>query len=101
MSEILIGEVNHYFSKLGVAGLNIREPLRIGDHIHILGHTTDLEMSVASMQINHRSIKHSEPGDDIAITVPKKVRDGDKVFLRVYGRSAYEEEDLRLPVLAG
>ena len=101
MTEILIGEVNHYYSKLGVAGLNLRESLRIGDHIQILGHTTDLDISVVSMQIDHRSIETSKPGDDVAITVPKKVRAGDKVFLRVYGRSAYEEEDVRLPVLVG
>ncbi len=101
MTEILIGEVNHYFSKIGVAGLDLREPLRIADHIHILGHTTDLEMSVASMQIEHRNIHHAEPGDDVAITVPMKVRAGDKIYLKVYGRSVYEEEDLRLPVMAG
>lgn len=99
MSEILIGEVNHYFSKIGVAGLNIREPLRIGDHIHILGHTTDLEQSIVSMQINHKNITHAEPGDNVAITVPKRVRAGDKVYLRVYGRTVFQEEDFREPAL--
>ena len=100
MAEILIGEVNHYFSKLSVAGLDIREPLRIGDHIHILGHTTDFEESVVSMQIEHRNIDHAEPGDNVAITVPKKVRVGDKVFLKVYGRPVYAEEDILQPVMA-
>lgn len=99
MSEILIGEVNHYFNKLGVAGLNLREPLRIADHIHILGHTTDLEQSVVSMQINHKNITHAEPGDNVAITVPKRVRAGDNIYLKVYGRTVFTEEDAREPAL--
>ncbi len=98
MTEMLIGEVNHYFSKIGVAGLDLREQLRIGDHIHIVGHTTDLLQSVVSMEIDRRSIEKAEAGDDVAISVPQKVRVGDKVYLRMYSRPVFEEEEYLEPV---
>ena len=97
MTEMLIGEINHYFDKLGVAGLDLKEQLRVGDHIHIVGHTTDVLQSVVSMQINHRSIEKAEAGDDVAITVPMKVRVGDKVYLRMYSRPVFEEEEYLEP----
>lgn len=83
MSEILIGEVTHYYSKLGVAALDLQAPLRRGDHVHVHGQTTDFEEEVESMEIDHHRITSAEPGDDVAIKVCGKVRDGDKVFLEL------------------
>lgn len=83
MSEVLVGRVTHYYSKLSVAALDINAPLHKGDQIHIRGHTTDLEETIESMEIDHQPVDLAQPGDDVAIKVPAKVREGDKIYLAI------------------
>ena len=59
MAELLIGKVTHYYSRIGVAAVNLDGPLRIGDRIHIKGHTTDLEEMMESMEVEHRPVTMS------------------------------------------
>ena len=86
MPEQLIGRVSHYYSKLGVAGLTLTEPLHKGDRIHIVGHSygttspTDVEQTVDSMEIEHRQVDDAGPEDAVAVEVSEKVREGDDVF---------------------
>jgi len=80
MPELLIGKVTHYYSRIGVAALSLEAPLRTGDRIHIVGHTTDLEQAVESMEVEHGKVDAAGPGDDAAISVVGKVRDGDQVY---------------------
>ena len=79
MPEQLIGKVTHYFSRLGVAGIRLSEPLGKGERIHIFGHTTDMEQKVDSMEIDHEKVVIARPGDNIAIRVTEKVRENDEV----------------------
>ena len=86
MPDQLIGRVSHYYSNLGVAGLNLTAPLHKGDRIHIVGHSygstspTDLEQTVDSMEINHHQVADTVPGDAVAVKVSESVREGDDVF---------------------
>ena len=52
--ENAIGHVTHYYKKINVAVLIIEDELKVGDTIHILGHTTDFAQKVISMQIEHK-----------------------------------------------
>ena len=79
MHEVLVGEVRHYFSKVGVAVLDLTGPLHEGDTVHIVGHTTDIEEPVESMEVEHRHIDVAMPGDDVALKAVGKVREGDRV----------------------
>ncbi len=78
--EELIGEVTHYFPHVGAAVLKLSTELKVGDTIHIAGHTTDFTQSVESMQIDHADAGAAGPGDDAAILVTDKVREGDRVY---------------------
>ena len=80
MGELQVGKATHYYSRIGVVALKLDAPLRKGDRVHILGQTTDLEQTVESMEIDHRQVASAGPGDDVAIAVLDKVRDGDKVY---------------------
>ena len=81
MPEIEIGKVSDYFARPMVAGVDLTSPLIIGSHIHFLGHTTDLEMDLTSMQINHIDIIEAGAGDSVGIKVTERVRPGDGVYL--------------------
>ena len=81
MDEELVGKVVKFFSKPSVAAVEISSGvLRVGDSIRIKGHTTDLEETVDSMQIEKESIEEAEPGFLVGIKVKDRVREGDKVF---------------------
>jgi len=80
MSEEIIGEVSDFFAHPVVAGIELTAGLRVGDKIHIKGHTTDLEMTVDSMQINNEQVEEAQPGDSIGVKVSERVRSGDLVY---------------------
>ena len=76
-----IGRVSSYFSNVGVAAIKLSAGLKLGDKVHIKGHTTDFEIPITSMQIERKDVKTAKKGDHIGIKVPDKVRPNDKVFL--------------------
>ena len=81
MEEKQIGTVSSYFSKVGVAAIKLSGSLKVGDKVHVKGHTTDFETDVKEIQIERDSVKKAKKGDHIGIKVPEKVRPNDKVFI--------------------
>lgn len=80
MAEQRVGVINDYFAQIGVAGIDLEGTLRVGDTIHIQGHTTDLEQAVESMQIEHEQVEAAKKGDAIGIKVADRCRGGDVVY---------------------
>jgi translation elongation factor EF-1alpha len=80
MPEQRIGAVRDYFAKIGVAGIDLEGALRVGDTIHIKGHTTDMEQVVDSIQIEHDSVQEAKSGDSIGLKVKDRCRGGDVVY---------------------
>ena len=80
MPEELIGQVSDFFARPVVAGIELTATLKVGDLIHIKGHTTDLEMNVASMQINNAEVSEAKGGDSVGVKVSDRVRRADKVY---------------------
>lgn len=75
-----IGQVTHFYSKIGVAIIRLDSTLKVGERIAIVGSTTDLEQEVKSMQVEHQSIGEAKAGDLVGLKVKDKVREGDTVF---------------------
>ena len=81
MKEGKIGFVSNYFSKISVAAVEITDgTVSVGDTLHFLGHTTDIESTIHSMQIEHKFVTEAKKGDGVGVKVPEKVREGDKVY---------------------
>jgi len=79
--EMQVGKVSHYFSKIGVAVIDvIHGSIKVGDEIHIKGHTSDFRQKVASMQIEQDKIEMAEPGQSIGMKVNEPVRANDLVY---------------------
>lgn len=80
MAEQQIGVVNEFFAHINVAGVALSGTMRVGDTIHIKGHTTDLEQTVESIQIEHEQLEEAKAGQAVGIKVKDRVRHGDQVF---------------------
>jgi len=81
MEEKRVGEVIKYFGKIGVAAIRLSEgSLKVGDKIHIVGHTTDITQTVDSMQIENKDVQEAGPGADIGIKVEGRAREHDVVY---------------------
>ena len=80
MPEEAVGKVSDFFARPVVAGIEMLGTLKVGDKIHITGHTTDIEMVIDSMQINNANVTEAKPGDSVGIKVPDRVRRGDTVY---------------------
>lgn len=79
--EKLLGKVDHYYDKISVAAINVLAPFKVGDFIHLKGHTTDFVQRVDSLQIEHASVDKVKKGDDVGIKVKEFVRPHDQVYL--------------------
>jgi len=80
-AEQRIGVVTHYYSHLSVVALQL-EPgttLRVGDVIHIRGHTTDFTQKVESLEVNHAPVTEVGPHDDFGLKVVEHAREHDVV----------------------
>ena len=80
MPEEVIGNVSDFFARPVVAGIELTATLKVGDKIHIKGHTTDIELTVDSMQINNVEVKEAKAGDAVGVKVSDRVRRGDTVY---------------------
>ena len=82
MGETEIGRVTHFFNNIGVAALEITAgELKVGDTIHIKGHTSDFTTTIQSMQIEHEQVQVAKKGDSIGIKVPEHAREHDVVYV--------------------
>ena len=80
MPEEVIGKVTDFFARPVVAGIELTATLKLGDKIHIKGHTTDLEFTLDSMEINNAAVNEAKAGDSVGIKVSDRVRGGDTVY---------------------
>ena len=82
--ETQVGKISHYYPKINVAVVEVKDgSIKVGDEIHIKGHTTDFKQRVVSMQIEHEEIELAEPGQSIGIKVEEPVRANDLVYKKI------------------
>jgi putative protease len=78
--ELKIGSISHIYKKIGVAVIDLSEPLQVGDTIHISGRTTDLTQKVESIQIERQNVERAEKGQSIGLRVTGEVKERDLVY---------------------
>jgi putative protease len=81
--DIRIGKITHYYDHIRVAVLELTGELKVGETIHIHGHTTDFNQQVDSIEIEHQKIESAGPGTEVALKVIEPVHEGDILFKHV------------------
>ncbi len=86
MSEeniVEVGRITHFFSKIGVAVVELTAPLVVGDSILVKGPSTDFEQVVESMQIEHTNIPRADAGQSIGLKLAQRAREKDAVYKKL------------------
>ena len=81
MPEQEVGGVVKFFAKPSVAAIQVTAgSIKKGDVLKFKGHTTDFTDTVASIEIDNKSVDEAPTGSMIGIKVKDRVREGDKVY---------------------
>lgn len=80
MEERLIGKITHFYGHLGVGIIELSDALKVGDTVHVKGHTSDFTQQVSSIQIEHADVSEAKAGDLVGIKVGQKVHEQDSVY---------------------
>ncbi len=76
-----IGIVTHYFGHLSVAIVRLDSGmLRVGDTIHIRGHTSDFTQRVESMEVDHVPVTEVWTNQEFGTKVIEHARESDVVY---------------------
>lgn len=76
-----IGVVTHFYAEPMVAVVKLEGArLRVGDTIHIRGHTSDFSQRVDSLQVEHAPVQEVGPEDDFGMKVVEHAREHDVVY---------------------
>lgn len=81
MEGKLVGKVSHYFTNIGVAVIELKAELKVGDIIAIVRKDgTKVEQAVTSMQIEKAQVPSAKRGQSIGLKVSGRVHEGDDVL---------------------
>lgn len=78
MTNLKVGTVTNYFDRIGVAVVELKSPLSVGDTIEFT--KSGFSQIVASMQMEHEEIQSAKKGQAIGLKVDKPVKAGDEVL---------------------
>ncbi len=80
--DVQIGKVTHYYDKIGVAVVDVKnQPLKVDDTVKISGHDNEFNQKVASLQIEHKQVKEVPVGESCGMKVDQPVKPGDVLYL--------------------
>ncbi len=81
MAEVELGRITHYFGKIGVAAIELtHDTLKVGDVIHVKGHTSDFTQLVDSMQIDNQPVFEATVGQSVGMKIKEHARVHDAVY---------------------
>ncbi|OGD91842.1 hypothetical protein A3D07_00290 [Candidatus Curtissbacteria bacterium RIFCSPHIGHO2_02_FULL_42_15] len=77
MADKKVGEITHYYDKIGVAVVKLAGgDLKVGDKVKLTDTTgEEFEQEIKSMQIEHAKIEIAKKGDEFGLKVNKSVKD--------------------------
>lgn len=81
MADVKVGQVTHYYDKIGVAVVELTDSLSVSDKIKFIRGGEDLfEQEVTSMQVEHEQVQEAKKGDAVGLKTDQEVKDGAEVY---------------------
>jgi putative protease len=81
MADFKVGKVKHYYDKLGVAVIEVKGNLSVGDKIKFVRGGEDMfEQKIDSIQVEHQKKDSAKKGDVVGLKVDKEVKEGAEIY---------------------
>lgn len=73
-----IGEVVHYFNDINVSVIKLDGDLAVGDTVTFIAPSGEelFEQEITSMEIDHEQVEEASAGDEVAVKVDEKAKEG-------------------------
>lgn len=81
MNGTKAGEVLHFYDHISVAVINLCAVLKVGDSVHFLGHGSDFQQNITSMQIENEPVQQAGKGDLVAVKTIKPVKRDTTIYV--------------------
>jgi len=75
-----IGVITHWFDKINVAVIKLKGSVKNGDTIKIKKGDTEFEETIDSMQIDHKNVSSAKKGEEVAIKLSEKTKEGAIIY---------------------
>lgn len=79
MEEKEVGKVIHWYDKIGVAVVKLSGALKVGDNIKVKRGEDATDDAVLSMQVDHKDVQSAKSGDEVAVKISGKAKEGASV----------------------
>jgi len=79
MAEQEVGKVTHWYDKIGVAVVKLSGSLSVGDQVKVTHGADAFEDTVSSMQLDHGPVEKGKKGQEVAIKLSQKAREGSTI----------------------
>ena len=74
LADTKVGQVDHYYDRVGAVTLSLENDLSVGDHIKIVSGENELIQEVYSIEIDHQKVAQAKKGDQIGLKVDQPVK---------------------------
>jgi putative protease len=74
-----VGKVIHYFDRAMVAVIRLEDNLSVGDSVKFVHGDSEFTQTIDSMEVEHEKIQSAKKGDEVAVKVEQKTREGARV----------------------
>ncbi len=81
MADKPIGTVTHWYDKIGVAVVKLTGKLAKGARVKVKKGTEEFEDTVSSLQIDHKDVAAAKKGDDAAMKLSQRAKEGAELYL--------------------
>jgi putative protease len=75
-----IGKITHYYDKAMVGVVALSGKLSLGDKITVKKGEEEFEMTIESMQIDHKPVKSAKKGEEAAIKLGQPAKEGAEIY---------------------
>lgn len=79
-----VGQITHFFDKIGVGVLSLTDgDVKVGDTIMVgqEGEESTFNQTISSMQVDHQSVTEAKKGDEVGLKLDSATKPNTPVYL--------------------
>jgi len=80
MANQLLGKVTHYYDKIGVAIIELRDTLKAGETVKFKKGDEETEQTINSIQIEKAAVDSANKGAIVGVKTDQPVKEGTEVY---------------------